>query len=166
MHEKGPQIALDPLRMACFGRFFLTPCLTTTHSQKNHIFVDILTRSMKKLLSHADKSPRGSEAPSLPWAEYQRAKRKAFLNCYTSYSFTPSIKHKERGTGISPLLHFHLLLSTPDGNPSGFMRHFNISYRAAFNRRHGRVGHLSQGRYKAFLIDADKFFWRYLATST
>jgi hypothetical protein len=37
------------------------------------------------------------------------------------------------------------------------MRHFNISYTAAFNRRHGRVGHLYQGRYKAFLIDADNY---------
>jgi REP element-mobilizing transposase RayT len=53
--------------------------------------------------------------------------------------------------------HFHLLLCTPDGNLSGFMRHFNISYTAAFNRRHGRVDHLSQGRYKAFLIDAENW---------
>ena len=53
--------------------------------------------------------------------------------------------------------HFHLLLCTPDGNLSEFMRHFNISYTAAFNRRHGRVGHLYQGRYKAFLIDVDNY---------
>ena len=37
------------------------------------------------------------------------------------------------------------------------MRHFNISYTSAFNRRHNRVGHLYQGRYKAFLIDADNY---------
>ena len=53
--------------------------------------------------------------------------------------------------------HFHLLLCTPDGNLSEFMRHFNISYTSAFNRRHGRVGHLYQGRYKSFLIDADNY---------
>src|SRR4030042_1207957 len=53
--------------------------------------------------------------------------------------------------------HFHLLVCTPEGNLSEFMRHFNISYTAAFNRRHGRVGHLYQGRYKAFLIDADNY---------
>ncbi len=53
--------------------------------------------------------------------------------------------------------HFHLLLTTPDGNLSEFMRHFNISYTSAFNRRHDRVGHLYQGRYKAFLIDADNY---------
>jgi putative transposase len=37
------------------------------------------------------------------------------------------------------------------------MRHFNISYTAAFNRRHRRVGHLYQGRYKAILIDKDSY---------
>jgi hypothetical protein len=31
------------------------------------------------------------------------------------------------------------------------MRHFNISYTAAYNRRHRRNGHLYQGRYQAFL---------------
>ena len=53
--------------------------------------------------------------------------------------------------------HFHLLITTPEGNLSEFMRHFNISYTSAFNRRHSRVGHLYQGRYKAFLIDSDNY---------
>lgn len=53
--------------------------------------------------------------------------------------------------------HFHLLLQTPQGNLSEFMRHFNISYTSAYNRRHNRIGHLYQARYKAFLIDADNY---------
>ncbi|MBP9013054.1 MAG: transposase [Smithella sp.] len=53
--------------------------------------------------------------------------------------------------------HFHLLVCTPKGNLSGFMRHFNISYTGYFNRRYKRSGHLYQGRYKAFLIDADNY---------
>jgi putative transposase len=53
--------------------------------------------------------------------------------------------------------HFHLIIETPKGNLSEFMRHFNISYTAAFNRRHHRVGHLYQGRYKAILIDKDSY---------
>jgi putative transposase len=53
--------------------------------------------------------------------------------------------------------HFHLIVETPKGNLSEFMRHFNISYTAAFNRRHHRVGHLYQGRFKAILIDADNY---------
>jgi REP element-mobilizing transposase RayT len=53
--------------------------------------------------------------------------------------------------------HFHLLVKTPQANLQGFMRHFNISYTAYFNKRHRRSGHLYQGRYKAFLIDADSY---------
>ena len=53
--------------------------------------------------------------------------------------------------------HFHLVIKTPTGNLSDFMRHFNISYTAAYNRRHKRVGHLYQGRYKAIVIDQDHY---------
>lgn len=53
--------------------------------------------------------------------------------------------------------HFHFLLCTPKGNLSEFMRHFNISYTGYFNRKYKRAGHLYQGRYKAFLIDADNY---------
>lgn len=55
------------------------------------------------------------------------------------------------------LNHYHLMVRTAEGNLSEFMRHFNISYTSFFNRRHGRVGHLYQGRYKAFLIDSDSY---------
>ncbi len=53
--------------------------------------------------------------------------------------------------------HFHMLLTTPEGNLSDFMRHFNISSTSSFNRRHKRTGHLYQGRYKSFLVDADDY---------
>lgn len=53
--------------------------------------------------------------------------------------------------------HFHLMVCTPKGNLSEFMRHFNISYTAAYNRRHRRVGHLYQGRYKAIVVDQDSY---------
>ncbi len=53
--------------------------------------------------------------------------------------------------------HFHLLVRTPRANLQEFMRHFNISYTSAFNRRYNRTGHLYQGRYKSFLIDADSY---------
>jgi putative transposase len=53
--------------------------------------------------------------------------------------------------------HFHILVCTPKGNLSEFMRHFNISYTGAFNRKYSRSGHLYQGRYKALLIDADNY---------
>ena len=53
--------------------------------------------------------------------------------------------------------HFHLLLTTPDGNLSDFMRHFNIGYTGAFNRKYNRSGHLYQGRFKSFLIQKDEY---------
>ena len=53
--------------------------------------------------------------------------------------------------------HFHLLVKTPRANLQEFMRHFNISYTSHFNRAHQRTGHLYQGRYKAFLVEADPY---------
>ena len=51
--------------------------------------------------------------------------------------------------------HYHLLIETPDGNLSIGMRHLNGVYTQTFNKRHGRVGHLFQGRFKAILIQKD-----------
>lgn len=53
--------------------------------------------------------------------------------------------------------HYHLLLSTPEGNLSQIMRHINGGYTTWFNKRHNRFGHLFQGRYKAVLVDADPY---------
>lgn len=53
--------------------------------------------------------------------------------------------------------HFHLLIETPFGNLGEFMRHFNITYTSYFNRRHKRVGHLYQGRYKSIVVDKDEY---------
>ena len=53
--------------------------------------------------------------------------------------------------------HFHFLIKTPLGNLSMFMRHFNITYTSYFNRRHRRVGHLYQGRYKSMVIDSNEY---------
>lgn len=53
--------------------------------------------------------------------------------------------------------HFHLIIKTKKANCSEFMRHFNICYTTWFNWRHHRNGNLYQGRYKAFLIDANNY---------
>jgi hypothetical protein len=53
--------------------------------------------------------------------------------------------------------HFHLLIETPEGNLSLGMRQLNGVYTQTFNKRHGRVGHLFQGRYKAILIQKDSY---------
>jgi REP element-mobilizing transposase RayT len=53
--------------------------------------------------------------------------------------------------------HFHLLIQTKKANCSEFMRHFNIRYTGWFNWRHERSGNLYQGRYHAYLVDADNY---------
>ena len=53
--------------------------------------------------------------------------------------------------------HFHFLLETPLANLSEFMRRFNITYTSHYNRRHKRVGHLYQGRYKSILVDKESY---------
>ena len=53
--------------------------------------------------------------------------------------------------------HYHLVVETPEGNLSKGMRQLNGVYTQTLNRRHGRVGHLFQGRYKAILVDADAY---------
>jgi REP element-mobilizing transposase RayT len=53
--------------------------------------------------------------------------------------------------------HFHLLVETPLGNLSEFMRQFNITYTGYYNRRHKHIGHLYQGRYKSILVDKEAY---------
>lgn len=53
--------------------------------------------------------------------------------------------------------HYHLLIQTPEGNLSKGMRQLNGVYTQANNRRHQRVGHLFQGRFKAILVDSDAY---------
>lgn len=53
--------------------------------------------------------------------------------------------------------HYHLLIETPEGNLSRGMRMLNGVYTQRFNRRHRRVGHFFQGRYKAILVEKESY---------
>lgn len=53
--------------------------------------------------------------------------------------------------------HYHLLIETSEGNLSKGMRQLNGVYTQRFNRRHGRVGHVFQGRYKAILVQKESY---------
>ena len=53
--------------------------------------------------------------------------------------------------------HYHLLIETPEANLSLGMRQLNGVYTQRFNRRHGRVGHMFQGRFKAIVVDRDSY---------
>ncbi|MFZ6820036.1 transposase [Undibacterium sp. Ji22W] len=52
--------------------------------------------------------------------------------------------------------HYHLLIETPDANLQVGMRQLNGVCTQQFNRRHARVGHVFQGKYKAILVDKDR----------
>jgi len=53
--------------------------------------------------------------------------------------------------------HYHLILETPRGNLLKVMHGLNGGYTGYFNRKHGRVGHLFQGRYTGILVDRDSY---------
>lgn len=53
--------------------------------------------------------------------------------------------------------HYHFVLHTHQANLSLLMRQTNGVYTQAFNRRHAKVGHLFQGRFKAVLVDRDAY---------
>ena len=53
--------------------------------------------------------------------------------------------------------HYHFVVQTRQANLSLLMRHINGVYSQAYNRRHGKVGHVFQGRFKAILVDEDAY---------
>lgn len=53
--------------------------------------------------------------------------------------------------------HIHLLIETGDAPLSKIMQAVQFSYTQSFNRRHRKVGHLFQGRYKAILCQKDEY---------
>jgi len=53
--------------------------------------------------------------------------------------------------------HYHLLIETATPTLARGMKLLNGSYTQLFNRKHQRVGHLFQGRYKAILVDKESY---------
>ena len=54
--------------------------------------------------------------------------------------------------------HYHLLLETPGGRLVAGV------WSQCFNRRHGRVGPVFQGRYKAIIVEREPICWSSRAT--
>jgi REP element-mobilizing transposase RayT len=52
--------------------------------------------------------------------------------------------------------HYHLLVETPEPNLSTGMHQLNGRYATLFNQRHGRVGALFQGRFRAVLLETEE----------
>ena len=53
--------------------------------------------------------------------------------------------------------HIHLLLETGEVPLSRIMQSLQFTYTQKFNRRHKKVGHLFQGRYKAILCQKESY---------
>jgi putative transposase len=53
--------------------------------------------------------------------------------------------------------HYHLLAQTRRANLGRWMHWLVTSYTIFYNRRHRRVGHLFQGRYKSIVVEADSY---------
>jgi REP element-mobilizing transposase RayT len=58
--------------------------------------------------------------------------------------------------------HFHLMVRAGELPVWRMMHQLNSSVSQRFNRRHQRIGHVLQGRYKALVIDGDDYFRRAL----
>jgi putative transposase len=53
--------------------------------------------------------------------------------------------------------HYHLFMETPGGNLSRVLHLINTTYAVYFNKRRERCGHPFQGRFKAILVQADRY---------
>lgn len=56
--------------------------------------------------------------------------------------------------------HYHLVGETPRGNIARVMQYLNGFVAQASNRRHHRTGHLFEGRYRALLIERERYLRR------
>ena len=51
----------------------------------------------------------------------------------------------------------HLIMETPYASIYKIMQRITLTYTQYFNKKYGKVGHLFQGRYKAFLCERDEY---------
>jgi len=56
--------------------------------------------------------------------------------------------------------HYHILLRTNGANLSKSMQWLALTYTRQFNNRHGRSGHLFQGRFKSIIVENDAYLMR------
>lgn len=74
---------------------------------------------------------------------------------------------KESGTAIYAFVlmnnHVHIVLKSGPEGLSSYMRRLLSGYAQYFNRRHKRVGHLFQNRYKSILCEEEAYFDKLVA---
>jgi putative transposase len=90
-----------------------------------------------------------------------RRREEVFLSRTDYESFLEVLRETSAGWNIKVAAyclmpnHYHLLVTTPEGNISRCMRHINGIYTQRFNRQHQTDGQVFRGRYKAVLVEAD-----------
>lgn len=90
-------------------------------------------------------------------------KRDIFLDDKDRYSFLDRFSEllvKSNTSCLAWVLmtnHFHLLLRPQQLKLSSFMRRLLTGYAVTFNKRHNRVGHLFQNRYKSIVCEDEPY---------
>ncbi len=96
-------------------------------------------------------SARGNERRRIYWNEYDYEKFKEYLKeAQEKYNYRLHCY-------VLMTNHYHLLIETPEGNLSQVMHYINGSYTTYINKKRNRSGHLFQGRYKAIVIEHDRY---------
>jgi len=106
------------------------------------------------------------DKPGLLYHVFARGieRRQIFQNDRDRYRFLDSLGTilTETGTAIHAFAllpnHFHLLLRRNSAPLSSVMRRLLTSYAIYFNRRHERVGHLFQNRYRSIVCQEDRYY--------
>ena len=90
-------------------------------------------------------------------------RQKTFLNGRDYEAYLERLARYRKRFGVTVYAyclmsnHVHLLLETGSEPLSKFMQGLQQSYTQYFNRKHHKVGHLFQGRYKAIVCEKDEY---------
>jgi REP element-mobilizing transposase RayT len=90
-------------------------------------------------------------------------REKTFLNPNDYQAYLERLGRYRRRFGVTVYAyclmpnHVHLLVETGSQPLSRFMQGLQQSYTQYFNRKHRKIGHLFQGRYKAIVCDKDQY---------
>jgi putative transposase len=90
-------------------------------------------------------------------------RQKTFLDESDYQAYLERLGRYRKGLGVTVYAyclmpnHVHLLVETGAQPLSRFMQGVQQSYTQYFNRKHRKVGHLFQGRYRAIVCDKDEY---------
>ena len=90
-------------------------------------------------------------------------RQKTFLNPSDYQAYLERLGRYRKRLGVTVYAyclmpnHVHLLVESGSQPLSRFMQGLQQSYTQYFNRKHRKVGHLFQGRYKAIVCDKDEY---------